>query len=328
MQKEILSLIHKKNNKIKLFTPGPSSLVYENLHSLEPCFGRGDLQYDKIEKEVLKNILKISGHKHIARLQGAASLALEIMILNYIQGKVLIIQTGVYSDRLYYMSKTAKKKYNKIKNIDYINHKNLNDIYKSYDWIMACPVETSVGFKIPISDLNKLKKKCKAQLALDATASIGLEKGHYLSDIAAFSSCKGLFGLTGGAFITFNRKAQNEIPEFNLNIENHLNKKMTGPYHAICSLKNILKNYDDFFYAVKINKEKFCHSAGDKLVYKNINQPYLCTLVKKKVHKKNKSVVLYESRADIIGSVVCHLGEVHLKNKAKGEILKNIYFKK
>jgi aspartate aminotransferase-like enzyme len=283
MQKEILSLIHKKNNKIKLFTPGPSSLVYENLHSLEPCFGRGDLQYDKIEKEVLKNILKISGHKHIARLQGAASLALEIMILNYIQGKVLIIQTGVYS----------KKKYNKIKNIDYINHKNLNDIYKSYDWIMACPVETSVGFKIPISDLNKLKKKCKAQLALDATASIGLEKGHYLSDIAAFSSCKGLFGLTGGAFITFNRKAQNEIHEFNLNIENHLNKKMTGPYHA-----------------------------------KNMNQPNLCTLVKKKVHKKNKSVVLYESRADIIGSVVCHLGEVHLKNKAKGEILKNIYFKK
>ena len=54
------------------------------------------------------------------------------------------------------MSKTAKK-YNKIKNIDYINHKNLNDIYKSYDWIMACPVETNLA-EIPISDLNKLKK--------------------------------------------------------------------------------------------------------------------------------------------------------------------------
>ena len=75
------------------------------------------MQYDKIEKEVLKNILKISGYKHIARLQGAASLALEIMILNYIQGKVLIIQTGVYSDRLYYMSKTAKKNIIKLKTL-------------------------------------------------------------------------------------------------------------------------------------------------------------------------------------------------------------------
>ena len=52
----------------------------------------------------------------------------------------------------------------------------------------------------------ELKKKCKSKLALDATASIGLEKNHELSDVAAFSSCKGLFGLTGGAFITFNEK--------------------------------------------------------------------------------------------------------------------------
>ena len=46
-------------------------------------------------------MLKISGHKHIARLQGAASLALEIMILNYIQGKVLIIEVYIPIDLLY-----------------------------------------------------------------------------------------------------------------------------------------------------------------------------------------------------------------------------------
>ena len=30
----------------------------------------------------------------------------------------------------------------------------------------------------------------------------------------------------------------------------HKNKKMTGPYHAICSLNEVLPQYDDFKYAV------------------------------------------------------------------------------
>ena len=43
--------------------------------------------------------------------------------------------------------------------------------------------------------------KCSAQLMLDATASIGLGDNHELADVISFSSCKGLFGLTGGTFI-------------------------------------------------------------------------------------------------------------------------------
>ena len=81
----------------------------------------------------------------------------------------------------------------------------------------------------------------RSKLALDATASIGLEKNHHLSDVSAFSSCKGLFGLTGASFIVFNEKPQNEIDSFYLNLFNHLNKKMTGPYHTIYSLNKILK---------------------------------------------------------------------------------------
>ena len=39
--------IIQKNLKKKLFTPGPGSLILENITDLEPCFGRGDLQYKK-----------------------------------------------------------------------------------------------------------------------------------------------------------------------------------------------------------------------------------------------------------------------------------------
>ena len=38
----------------------------------------------------------------------------------------------------------------------------------------------------------------------------------------------------------------------------------------------------------------------------------------------NKNLILYKPRNKISGSVICHLGEVHLKDKAKGDILNYI----
>ena len=103
------NFINKKNKKKQIFTPGPASLSLENLKSLEPCFGRGDKDYLKTENFVLNKLKRISGHDNIVRLQGSASLALEISILNFLNGNVLIINTGYYSDRLFYLANTAKK---------------------------------------------------------------------------------------------------------------------------------------------------------------------------------------------------------------------------
>ena len=324
MKNLLKKFVTKKNLEKKLFTPGPASLLEENILSIQPCFGRGDETYEKLENKVLNKIKKISGHSSIARMQGSASFALEVMISNFIFGRILIIKTGVYSDRLYSMSKSSMRLYKYIKKIEYVDYKHLDDISSNFDWIIACPVETSIGYKIPIEQLFKLKKKLKSKLALDATASIGLEKNHELCDVAAFSSCKGLFGLTGASFIVFNRKNNNNIHQFNLNIDSHLLKKMTGPYHAICSLKDVLERYEDFKYSVKINKNYCLKKMGNNLVYSIKNQPYLCTLLNKKVIKKSNKVILYQSRGDIDGSIVCHLGEVHLKKRAKGKIIDSI----
>ena len=59
-------------------------------------------------------------------------------------------------------------------------------------------------------------------------------------------------------------------------------------------------------------------------VYKQINQPLLCTYVTKKIFSNKKNLILYTPRNQLDGSVVCHIGEVHLKDKAKGEILNHI----
>ncbi len=327
IHRELNKFVNYQNKQKKLLTPGPASLLSENLQSIQPCFGRGDKTYEKLELKVLNKLKKISGHSNIARMQGSASLALEILTMNFLFGKVLVLQTGVYSDRIYNMVKYNKKIFKYVKKIKYLNWRQAKEYTEKFDWIFACPVETSVGLKIPILDLYKLKKRCKSGLALDATASIGLEKNHELADVVAYSSCKGLFGLTGASFIAFNKKPKNEINSFYLNIHNHLEKKMTGPYHTISSLHKVLQNYEDFKYSVIINKKRTIQLMSNLIIYPQENQPILCTYLKEKLYSSDNKIIFYKTRAKLKGSVICHLGEVHLKRKAKGKILNSLNYK-
>jgi aspartate aminotransferase-like enzyme len=310
-----------KNKKV-VFTPGPGSLLEENIIGLAPYFGRGDLDYKNIEKSVLNNLKKICGLKKIVPFQGSGSLAIEIALQNFIYGNVLIVNTGYYSDRLNFILKNLKVNFKKIKKIDQISWKKIKTVKKKYDWICASPVETSIGLKVPMNDLKFLKKKCKSQLMIDATGSIGLESGHRFSDVATFSSCKGLFGLTGAAFIAYNTKPKNKVRSFYMDIETHINKKLTGPYHTIGSLYHVLKKHSEFKNAVKTNKLKFLKDNSKFLIYPLKNQPLLCTYSKVRYQNRKRNIIIYESRKKIIGSVVSHLGETYLKNKSKGLIQK------
>jgi aspartate aminotransferase-like enzyme len=310
-----------ENNRKILFTAGPASLSSENLLDLKPCFGRGDKEYADVEKYVLSKISKISGSKNIARIQGSGSLGIEIMVLNFLYGKILIVDTGYYSDRIQMICNYAKSNFNIIKKIKIVNWKNLSEVSEKFDWIVACSTETSCGLKVPIKDLHTLKKKTKSKLMLDATASIGLEKNHELADVLSFSSCKGLFGLTGACFVCFNVNIFNDVKSFYLNLSNHIEKKMTGPYHTIYSLYSILKNYEDFKFTVAVNKKKFLKKMQNYLSLPLKNQPLLCTHVTKKIFVKNKNIILYQPRNNLKGSVLCHLGEAHLKRLSKGKII-------
>ena len=159
---------------------------------------------------------------------------------------------------------------------------------------------------------------------LDATGSIGLEDNHNLSDLCTFSSCKGLFGLTGASFVSYKSKPKNKVKSFYMDINTHVNKKITGPYHSIGSLYYVMKNYKNVKKSVLINKKNFMKKFKSYLVYSEKNQPNLCTYVEHKIQTKNKNVILYESRKKTSGSVVSHLGEVHLKDKSKGKIIENL----
>ena len=60
-------------------------------------------------------------------MQGSGSFALEVVSLNFLYGKVLIVSTGYYSDRLFNLCVKAKKNFRKIKSLSKVNWKNLSD---------------------------------------------------------------------------------------------------------------------------------------------------------------------------------------------------------
>ena len=252
-------IIEKLNKSKILFTAGPASLIYENISNLKPCFGRGDSEYLNTHNRVLKKINKIAGNfKNITCTQGSGSLAIEIAARNFVYGKVLVINTGYYSDRIKFILNNIKKENKKIiRSINEINWNELNEISGNYDWIFCCYTETSIGMKLSIDEIKKLSKKTKSKIILDATGSIGLENNHNLADVITFSSCKGLFGLTGASFICFNITPANKVNSFYLDINTHLNKKTTGPYHTMYSLDKILDKHKFYREAVVINKKSF-----------------------------------------------------------------------
>lgn len=313
------------NLQKRLFTPGPASLIVENIMGLKPCFGRGDIDFETIENKVLHQIKKMAGQEKIVRMQGSATLALEIAILNFLYGKVLLVSTGFYSSRLHELLTVAKDEIKSITHIDVLPYNQIRtSTTLNYDWVVACSTETSCGLRLPIPLLGSLAKNANAKLFLDATASIGLENNHEVADITCFSSCKGLFGLTGAGFIAYNGDEVNEVKSFNLRLNTHVEKKVTGPLHSICSLSEVLPNHDDFRSSVIMNKEYFLKKFKEDLFYSEENQPLLCTRVNRKLTSLNPNVILYSPRVEISGSVVCHLGEVHLGRNSTGSIIEEL----
>lgn len=323
-EQSIRALVAHRNNEKHLFTAGPASLLAENITGLRPCFGRGDDDYAGVESAVLDALCKLSGHQHIVRMQGSASLALEIMSLNFLCGKVLVLSSGYYAERLHAMAESTRRRLGEISAVDVVDWQRMDDASGHYDWVVACYTETSTGTLLPIQKMHETAKRLGAKLMLDATASIGLEPLHELADVIGYSSCKGLFGLTGAAFIAYHEAPTVTPDSFYLDLSSHRDRKMTGPYHAIASLADVLPRHDYFRAAVLRNKEIFCQKMTQYLTRPPELQAQLCTHVSCTIGSLAPQAVLYTPRSNEGGSVVCHLGEVHLGEDAKGDILADL----
>ncbi len=306
IRQNALKSITQINNQKLMLTPGPAVVLYENLRHLKPLFGRGDDEYTKMSQAVIDWIKQLSGQDEVVAMQGSATLALELAAHSFVSGKVLLVSTGYYSDRL-------EKLLPKDCSVTICKYKDIDVIKESFDWVFCAYTETSVAFKVDLQSIKDKADECGAKLFVDATGSIGLEEDHFLADVMAFSSCKGLFGLTGAGFVAHKSNLNpNILDTFSFNLNTQKNKMTTGPYHAIASLYGIIEKHNTFRQRV-INSKNVVLERYQNIV-RSDNQPLLCTYLEGEVVTKDKNVVLYSPRSELKGSVVCHFGEVHSEN--------------
>ncbi|MDC0931517.1 adenylyltransferase/cytidyltransferase family protein [Methylophilaceae bacterium] len=302
IRQNVLRSITQANNQKLMLTPGPAGVLHENLQYLRPLFGRGDDEYTKISEAVIDWIKKLSGQDELVMMQGSATLALELAAHNFVSGNVLLISTGFYSDRL-------EKLLPKECTVKVCKYENINKIKESFDWVLCAYTETSVAFKVDLQHIKKKVDECGSKLFVDATGSIGLEKNHQLADVMAFSSCKGLFGLTGAGFIAYKSNlAPKILNTFYFNINTQKNKLVTGPYHAVASLYGVMEKHSIFLQRAIKSKNIILEKYQD--IVRESNQPVLCTYLEGDILPTDSNVVLYSPRSNLSGSVICHLGEV------------------
>ena len=153
-------------------------------------------------------------------------------------------------------------------------YNDLDSIKEKYEWVLCSYTETSVAFKADIKYIKQISNKVGARLFVDATGSIGLEENHEYVDLMAFSSCKGLFGLTGASFLAFKDDLEQYHSEnFYFNINTHHNRMVTGPYHAMASLYGVIKNHN--LYKERVLKSKNYIISKYKDIVRETNQPAL-----------------------------------------------------
>lgn len=295
--------ITQKNNRKLMLTPGPAVVLYENLQYLKPLFGRGDNEYTYMSKSVTNWIKGLSGQDEVVSMQGSATLALELAAHSFVSGKILLVSTGYYSDRLEKLLPNGCE-------LTICKYEELDIIKGNFDWVLCAYTETSIAFKVDLESVKNKANECKAKLYVDATGSIGLEDNHQLADVMAFSSCKGLFGLTGASFVAFKSDLNpKDLDTFYFNLNTQKNKMTTGPYHAIASLYGVIKKHNIFKQRVVNSKNTILEKYQE--IVRESNQPLLCTYLEGEVVPNDDSIVLYSPRSELSGSVICHFGEIH-----------------
>ena len=298
--------------------PGPGALIPEWKNSQKEFFGRGDDEYKKIKKRTLDWLSRISSKDIIVPIPGAATTAAYVCFENFLSKKILIINTGFYSQRwIKLVSQIFPKK-----NIFVCDYNKIHLFKKKVNWIVFVYVETSECKIFDIKKISKLKKKLKAKLMLDATASIGLEKHHNLSDVLFFSSCKGLLGPTGLGFIGFNNsiKISNKT-NFFTDIDTHKNSSYTLGYNCMSALNKISKKHSIYLKKIKFARNILLPISLNK------DNPMIGLDIKNKVLNKNrfKNVVFYQPRDKKANQLVFFLGFIKFSNSKIKRLIKNLF---
>ena len=329
------SIVIGRNSQKVLLTPGPTNLHPENLLDIQPVFSRSDEHYQQVTARVLEAIRALAGQDTIVAVPGSATTAIEVATSNFLSGHVLVLTTGYYSRRILQMVKIKQEALGltSVDSMDWPAFQKMaaaqpGSSASKFDWIVCAYTETADAFALDLKLVKEFADRQGARLMVDATGSINLEDNHELADVAMFSSNKGLGGLTGSGFITFNKALRLDFSPvalpFILDLNTYLEKLTTSPAHTLLSLDTISSRFALHKEKMRQSKLQFMEIYREYLVRED-HQPYLCTKVKDANIELPDWMVGYQPRAAEAGcQVVCHLFEQYPSNREIGDVYRRI----
>ncbi|MBS1995597.1 MAG: aminotransferase class V-fold PLP-dependent enzyme [Cyanobacteria bacterium SZAS LIN-2] len=328
-QRAVSSIVIGRNSKKCLLTPGPTNLHPQNLLDIEPVFSRSDSHYQEVTRRVLDAICALAGQDSIVAVPGSATTAIEVATSNFLTGRVLVVVSGYYSRRMLSMIE-AKQDWLGLAPVasmtyeEYMAAAAAGSLKDKFDWVVCAYTETADAFALDMEAFAAAARAAGARLMVDATGSINLEDHHELADVNMFSSCKGLGGLTGAGFITYNRALLGSLNKtrqpFILDLATYIEKKTTSPAHTILSMDTISHTFAQQRERIRRSKQEFMRLFGDVL-FRRTNQPLLCTKVKNAHIELPDWMIGYEPRSiEADCQVVCHLFDQFPSNREPGEV--------
>lgn len=260
-----------------LFNPGPTNVsenVREAIKTEDIC--HREKEFTEVLLRVNERIIRILGGNgtHSAILFVSSGTGCNEAICSSIEGKVLVINNGKYSDRLCEILERFKVSFIKVE-MDPFSPVDLNSIEKSLKeypeitHIYLIHHETTTGALAPLRKIGELAKKFNKLLCVDAVSSLG---GHDLDlkkDNIAFCSVsanKCLESFPGVSFVLARtdeiKKLEGKSKGFYFDIYAQWKKGQKGetPFtpavQLVFALDKALENYEKEGYEKRINRYK------------------------------------------------------------------------
>lgn len=178
-----------------LFNPGPTNVAFEvrKALSLEDMCHR-ELEFSKILKRVNQNIIRSLNleTKYSSILFGSSGTGCNEAIISSVDGKILLLENGKYSERLgaiadFYKIPITTIKFNE-NEFDLQIVEKVIKLEKDITHIMYVHHETTTGVLAPSYEIGQLAKKYNKLVIVDAISSLFGHKLDLENDYISFCS--------------------------------------------------------------------------------------------------------------------------------------------
>jgi len=214
-----------------LFNPGPVNLhasIRHNLFNVELCHRQPE--FSALMDSVRHRLADVSGlepgRHRLSLLHGSGTLAVEAALANLVQGRVLVIDNGLYCRRIAATLRILGDAEVRVFDAGIGRQPELGRLEESIEafapqWLAVVHHETMTGLLNPLEQIASLADRYGCRLFVDALSAFPVHPLPPRADVVCFNSSKCLESLPGIAGIFWSRDLEAKQALACLDLEAH-----------------------------------------------------------------------------------------------------------